>query len=123
MQAQLEVEFAATGPNGAYKHVDLRGIVQDGDWSDELHLKPSAFAKCADVIAATIREVMPGPVMAAAPLREGSQKAYWHRGTGKGVPALPPPTKEAPAKARSTGKATKRVVKKVGKKKVAKKSK
>jgi hypothetical protein len=67
--------------------------------------------------------VVAGPVMAAAPLREGSQKAYWHRGTGKGAPALPPPTKEAPAKASSTGKATKRVVKKVGKKKVAKKSK
>ena len=123
VQAQLEVEFAATGPNGAYKHVDLRGIVQDGDWSDELHLKPSAFAKCADVIAANIREVMPGAVMAATPAREGTQKAYWHRGTGKGALALPPSTKAAPTKASSAGKATKRVVKKAGKKQVAKKAK
>lgn len=108
MQAQLQLEFAATGPNGAYRHVDLRGIVQDDDWSDELHLKPSAFAKCADEIAKVIREVMPAANgLVGGPMRESATKAYWHRGTGKGKRALPPPTKEKGKPPRASKKASK----------------
>jgi hypothetical protein len=92
MQSQLEVEFAATGPHGAYKHIDFRGVINDDDWSDEMHLKPSAYAKCADVLAARIRAIVQPAGLATSVTPEGVRRAYWPK-PGKGKPALPKATK------------------------------
>lgn len=40
---------------GRLVHVDLRGEIADADWRDELHLKNSAFRRCAARIAEAVR--------------------------------------------------------------------
>lgn len=52
MLAGLQLE---TG--GKLMYVDLRGEIRDADWRDELHLKNSAYRRCARKIADTMRNL------------------------------------------------------------------
>lgn len=49
----LQALEAASG--GQFLYVDLRGEIHDADWRDELHLKNSAYRRCAGKIAERIR--------------------------------------------------------------------
>jgi lysophospholipase L1-like esterase len=43
------------GSGGRFLYVDLRDLIRDTDWRDELHLKNSAYRRCAGKIADRIR--------------------------------------------------------------------
>lgn len=45
---------------GAMAYVDVRGVVKDSDWVDELHLGSGGYARCADAVQAKISEVVAG---------------------------------------------------------------
>lgn len=47
----------AAASGGTLLYVDLRGVITDGDWRDELHLKNSAYRRCAKRIADRIRSI------------------------------------------------------------------
>ena len=82
-------------------YLDVRGIIGEDDWRDELHLNGSAYARVADLFAATIRRVSggAGPEAAGIESVEESVVPYWEEARRK----APAPSKRGGAKRRKRG--------------------